>query len=74
MWDAVRRRRPVGDDVGAETAASRPPADGRRHAAAHRRASIGDVLFEADDIAVTYGGLRAVDRLSLKVAPARSSG
>ena len=33
----------------------------------HRPRVIGDVLFEADEISVTYGGLRAVDRLSLDV-------
>ena len=67
MWDAVRHRAgPLGDTVGADvsgvddhllTAATRPPP----------ARVVGDVLLEADDISVAYGGVRAVDQLSLNV-------
>ena len=60
VWDAVLRRADVAEtdiETAHLTAAIRPPP-------AH---VIGDVLFEAEDIAVTYGGLRAVDRLGLNV-------
>jgi ABC-type branched-subunit amino acid transport system ATPase component/branched-subunit amino acid ABC-type transport system permease component len=63
IWDGLRRRTgpaALDTDVGAEI--SRPPMTGPPPARV-----IGDVLFEADEISVTYGGLRAVDRLSLEV-------
>jgi ABC-type branched-subunit amino acid transport system ATPase component/branched-subunit amino acid ABC-type transport system permease component len=67
IWDSARRR--AGWAAG-------PPSDADAIADLERLPIltgkppvrvIGDVLFEADEISVTYGGLRAVDRLTMEV-------
>ena len=62
--DAGQAARPSAARDGREPTSTRPvaDADGARRPASRRRATIGDVLLETDDISVTYGGLRAVDR------------
>ena len=67
IWDRLRRRtRPTagGADVDVDVDVEISRASSTTAAPAR---VIGDVLFEADEISVTYGGLRAVDRLSLDV-------
>jgi ABC-type branched-subunit amino acid transport system ATPase component/branched-subunit amino acid ABC-type transport system permease component len=70
VWDALRGRRGGGGDAGdAMAVAELAAADAGRVAATTPppRRAIGDVLLRADEISVSYGGLRAVDRLSLDV-------
>jgi ABC-type branched-subunit amino acid transport system ATPase component len=70
IWDRIRRRgqpEPAHGEIGATIAPAaidRPaPRSGRPRSARE----IGEVLFRTDEVSVDYGGLRAVDRVSIEV-------
>jgi ABC-type branched-subunit amino acid transport system ATPase component/branched-subunit amino acid ABC-type transport system permease component len=67
-WEARRRRGAVTPPTAdAVTASEEPVLERERRAARPLHAPDGPVLLETYDLSVTYGGLRAVDDLSLKV-------